>query len=115
VADVSSRVQDGDAPRLRPGTYDLTKRVEVDENGVARFIDMPEGWTPSTSRGSGTRPRSWVRKVDGASAMVHVRLPSDWRDTVFRYIEQYEDARNIAEWLDACGADLVGEAVIDRD
>lgn len=62
----SSQVQDGpgeEAPRLRPGTYDLTKRVEVDENGVARFVDMPDGPNAEYVAGFWHKTRSWVRSV----------------------------------------------------
>lgn len=37
-------------------------------------------------------------------------LPSDWRDTVFKFVEQYEDAQVIAEWLQACGATVPDDA-----
>jgi hypothetical protein len=51
------------APSLRPGTYELTKRVEVDENGLARFVDMPDGPGAEYVAGFWHKTRSRVRPI----------------------------------------------------
>lgn len=42
-----------------PGIYELTKRIEVRENGTAGFIDMPEG--PDTHYVTGFWPSTQTR------------------------------------------------------
>jgi hypothetical protein len=49
--------------RLVPGTYELTKRVEVNEDGVARFVDMPDGPDAEYIAGFWHKTRSTVRVV----------------------------------------------------
>jgi hypothetical protein len=54
-----------DVPILAPGTYVVTKCVQVDQDGHARFIDMPDGADAEYVAGFWPKTRSWVRKVEG--------------------------------------------------
>lgn len=53
----------GESPRLRPGTYELTKRIEVGEDGTFRFVDMPDGPDAEYVAGFWHKTRSRVRQV----------------------------------------------------
>lgn len=70
MADVSRTpaLPDGATSRLAPGTYELTKRIEVNADGLYRFVDMPDG--PGAEYVSGFWPvtRSQVRKLDPSRA-----------------------------------------------
>lgn len=53
-----------DTRRLTPGTYELTKRIEVGQDGAYRFVDMPDGPDAEYVKGFWHKTRSQVRKVD---------------------------------------------------
>lgn len=51
------------AKHLAPGTYELTKRIEVDDDGTCHWVDMPDGPGVEYIAGFWHKTRSTVRRV----------------------------------------------------
>lgn len=94
--EVLERAEDADAPILGPGTYELTKRVHVGDDGRARFMDMPDGPLAEYVAGFWPKTRSWVRKVDSQGPSVRVPnephgLSAEVRAKIRRHIEDGDE------------------------
>lgn len=103
-----------DLPRLAPGTYLLTKRVVVKEDGFSEFVDEPEGeyikgfWPRTRTRVTPVPPEAghaahdvdpveaWGRHVNETRGLSHALLLKGYRgfadqvDAMAKRIRQLE-------------------------
>lgn len=80
---------------------------EADRADLIKRLDAAECRVAELTRERDLFKGNWEKAQSANTAILQrfaVSLPSDWRDQVFRIIEDYESARYFAEWLEACGA-----------
>lgn len=79
-----------DLPRLAPGTYLLTKRVVVKEDGLSEFVDEPEG---EYIKGFWPRTRTRVTPVGGEETNLKPDAPQasmeELREKVAQVVDDY--------------------------